>query len=158
MPKHGNKKKQKYSDLADDERCIYQAVGDLEGGDASNHCTLVLKGGAAEVDDEAAMVVLAKHYSYDGPHFCLGSNFGDLEFDEGAKILAICTGSNLKKFVIEATSQDMAKLLMDPSNTAGVAFHAIGIKIVDGSQVVHDQQGLRKNGPNAKDDVIYWKK
>jgi hypothetical protein len=156
------KKKLSYGDLAKDQRCIYQTVSSLEGSIPENDCKTALQGNdlgkAAEVDDEAAIVVLAKHYGYSGPSFATGANFNALKFTDGDKVLAICTGNRLKQVIVGATEAERAKLLMNPENTKGVTFHAIGITVNKGVRVIHDEQQIRKDGPFTKDDVIYWKK
>lgn len=154
------------SQLDDDQKCIYQAVSALEDNTENALGNLVMQSGKVkEVDDEAALLVLAEHYEYTGPHVCTGKEFKTRDLSAYSKVLVMVSGDHKLKNdkFLKADPQTLAELLMDPSNTSGVTAHAIGITISKGkntknSRVYHDEQKLRKDGPFENDTVIYWVK
>lgn len=164
MPKNkgGSAKKTDTSKLAKDEGCIYEALIDLEGGDKSAMGREAISTGeVVEIDDEAALVVLAEARGYDGPYYTTGADFvANLKTLVNSKAVLMRTGdSKVKGSPFKgATKSALRTLLMDPKSSSGVYWHAIGVDVAQKTPIWHDQQGICKKGPAQSDTVIFWKK
>lgn len=156
----------KYSQLGQDERCIYRAVKALEGmqgsGKGEELAGIVRKSGKVkEIDDEGAVVVLADHFGYDGPTYCSGATFQTMDLTpyKGSKMLVIITPNKVGHKFSGKTKSQLHDMLLDLNQTKGIAFHAIAVFInAQGGRTVVDKQKINVNGPNSGDTVLFWTK
>lgn len=160
----GKKLKTQIGQLAENERCIYQAFDALlDYGEEAIAQTAMGTGKIKEIDDEAAAVALADEYKFAGPTVVSGSEFWQLKAADngGKRFFLIITRSSKVKGSAAFTNRDAAAMktaLSTGSGMEGVTWHAIGVTASQGCWVVHDKQKLWKNGPNADDAVVYWVK
>jgi hypothetical protein len=150
------------SQLADDEKCIYQAMNALEGigMDTLGEQVMASKK-VKEVDDEGAVVVLTEKYGYAGPKFATGAEFAQAKLGSATKVFVVITQDTKIKNCAAYTGKDataMTTMMLDPTKMGGVNMHAFGVTISKGTRVILDKQGLRKTGPVPNDAVLYWTK